>query len=139
MVDAGSSRENALLRAGIPDPGYNEQRRFFVSTTPGDSPETFGMKIRILSLCVVTLTLAAFALQPIAQAVVPAPDGGYPNFNTAEGTKALFSLTTGAANTAMGWFSLKTNTTGQFNTAIGAGTLLANTADENTATGSGAS
>jgi hypothetical protein len=31
------------------------------------------------------------------QAVVPPPDGGYPNFNTAEGQNALFSLTTGAA------------------------------------------
>ena len=36
------------------------------------------------------------------QAVVPAPDGGYPNFTTAEGQQALFSLTTGSANTAVG-------------------------------------
>jgi hypothetical protein len=49
---------------------------------------------------------------------------GYPNFNTAEGAKALFSLTTGAANTAMGWFSLYSNTDGSFNTGVGAGTLL---------------
>ena len=27
-----------------------------------------------------------------AYAVLPAPDGGYPNGNTAEGTDALFSL-----------------------------------------------
>ena len=32
---------------------------------------------------------------PELQAVSPAPDGGYANFNTAEGTDALFSLTTG--------------------------------------------
>lgn len=28
IVDAVSSREHALLRAGINDPGWNEQRRF---------------------------------------------------------------------------------------------------------------
>ncbi len=38
-----------------------------------------------------------FALLPPAQAVSPPPDGGYPNFNTAEGKKALLSLTTGTA------------------------------------------
>ena len=52
--------------------------------------------------------LACFGLLPIAQAVVSPPDGGYPNFTTAEGTKALQSLTTGSANTAVGWFSLST-------------------------------
>jgi hypothetical protein len=73
------------------------------------------------------------------QAVVPAPDGGYPGGNTAEGQNALLSLTTGAYNTAVGWFSLGSNTTGPFNTAIGAGALFANaTAESNTATGTGA-
>ena len=38
--------------------------------------------------------IACFALSPTAQAVTPAPDGGYPNENTAEGDDALFSLTT---------------------------------------------
>ena len=42
-----------------------------------------------------------------AKGVVPPPDGGYPNFTTAEGQNALFTLTSGAANTAVGWFSLK--------------------------------
>ena len=79
------------------------------------------------------VAVACLALLPLAQAVVPAPDGGYPNFTTAEGTKALQSLTTGSANTAVGWFSLFSNTDGSFNTAIGAGTLLANTGDQNTA------
>jgi len=41
------------------------------------------------------LALACFALSPGAQAVSPAPDGGYPGGNTAEGENALFSLTTG--------------------------------------------
>jgi len=70
--------------------------------------------------------------------VVPPPDGGYPNFTTAEGQNALFSLTTGAANTAVGWFSLKSVTTGSFNTGVGAGTLVLNAGDENTAIGTAA-
>jgi Chaperone of endosialidase len=70
------------------------------------------------------------ALLPNAQAVVPPPDGGYPNFTTAEGQNALFSLTTGSANTAVGWFSLFSNTEGSFNTGVGAGTLLFNIGDQ---------
>jgi hypothetical protein len=87
------------------------------------------------------VSAAAFAcigLLPEVQAVSPAPDGGYPGGNTAEGASALLSLTTGGFNTAVGFLSLRSNTTGQLNTAIGAGTLLANTADGNTATGAGA-
>src|SRR3954447_16240141 len=76
-----------------------------------------------------------FAVWPTAQAVVPPPDGGYPNFTTAEGQKALFSLTSGAANTAIGWSALSTNAAGSFNTATGAGALLFNIADDNTAFG----
>jgi hypothetical protein len=88
----------------------------------------------------IPLVLACFALSqtPNAFGVSPAPDGGYANQNTAEGTGALFSLTTGEYNTALGFFSLRSDTTGSFNTALGAGTLLANTADQNTATGAGA-
>src|SRR6266536_2963966 len=83
----------------------------------------------------ILLVLACFALAPTAQAVVPAPDGGYPGLNTAEGQNALLSLTTGSANTAVGWFSLKSDTAGGYNTALGAGALAANTGDQNTATG----
>ena len=82
--------------------------------------------------------LVCFGLLLEAQAVVPPPDGGYPNFTTAEGQKALQSLTTGSANTAVGWFSLFSNAGGSFNTATGAGTLLFNTADANTAFGTAA-
>lgn len=70
--------------------------------------------------------------------LTPAPDGGYPGFNTAEGQGALLSLTTGTYNTALGAFSLRGNTEGNLNTATGAGALLVNTADQNTATGAGA-
>jgi Chaperone of endosialidase len=86
----------------------------------------------------ISLALLCFALLPWAQAVVPPPDGGYPNFTTAEGHNALFNLTTGTANTAVGWYSLFSNAEGSFNTATGAGTLLFNTAGQNTAFGAAA-
>jgi hypothetical protein len=95
------------------------------------------MRTTIRSL-VTTLVLLCVGLLPQAEAVVPPPDGGYPNFTTAEGQNALFSLTTGAANTAVGWFSLKSVTTGSFNTGVGAGTLVLNTGAENTAIGTAA-
>jgi uncharacterized coiled-coil protein SlyX len=79
-----------------------------------------------------------FALLPPAQAVVPPPDGGYPGGNTAEGTSALLSRTTGTYNTAIGIYSLLSLTDGSFCTGVGAGTLLSNTAGQNTATGAGA-
>ncbi len=79
--------------------------------------------------------LVCFALSPQAQAVTPAPDGGYPGFNTAEGQSALRSLTTGVGNTAVGWFSLWSNTDGSFNTGVGAGALLFNVGDQSTGVG----
>jgi Chaperone of endosialidase len=86
----------------------------------------------------VTLLLACFGLLRVTQAVVPPPDGGYPGGNTAEGQRALFSLTTGSFNTAVGFLSLTSNTEGQFNSGLGAGTLLFNTGQQNTATGAAA-
>ena len=88
------------------------------------------MFIPFVLMCVATL--------PGARAVSPAPDGGYPNGNTAEGQNALLSLSTGTFNTAIGVFSLESLTEGNFNTGVGAGALLANTAIQNTATGAGA-
>jgi hypothetical protein len=82
------------------------------------------------------IALACFALSPTVQAVSPAPDGGYPGENTAEGTDALFSLTTGVNNTANGFHALTSNTTGSYNTATGFIALDLNTGGiENTATG----
>ena len=86
----------------------------------------------------VIATISCLALSPIAQAVVPAPGGGYPGGNTAEGQSALLSLTTGAFNTAVGYLSLRTDTGGSYNAAVGAGALFANTGEENTAIGFGA-
>jgi hypothetical protein len=85
------------------------------------------------------LALGFFALLPTAQAVVPAPDGGYPNRNTAEGTNALFSLTTGVDDTAIGFQALLYNRSGYDNTAIGSDALYRNTTGhDNTALGAGA-
>jgi Chaperone of endosialidase len=88
-------------------------------------------------LFLIPLVLAAFALSPTAQAQLsPPPDGGYPGNNTAEGTDALFSLTTGTDNTAIGFDALYSNTTGDSNTAIGSQALVSNTTGiRNTATG----
>jgi len=80
----------------------------------------------------------SFVSLPMLNALTPAPDGGYPGGNTAEGQNALLSLATGMYNTAVGFLSLQSDTTGNFNTAIGAGALLSNTAAFNTAAGSGA-
>src|SRR5258707_3363764 len=96
----------------------------------------------------VAFTFICFALSPAAHAVVPAPDGGYANANTAEGTNALLNLTTGIANTAVGssallhdttgvsnvgigFATLANNTTGNFNMAIGTQPLTTNTASSN--------
>src|SRR5205807_534179 len=78
------------------------------------------------------LTLTCFALSPTAQAVSPPPDGGYDRENTAEGTDALFSLTTlGFFNTATGFEALFSNTTGSANTATGLEALFSNTGGNN--------
>ena len=84
----------------------------------------------------IPLLLGCFGLSPVAQAVLPAPDGGYPNGNTAEGDDALFSLITGFGNTAIGNDALFGTTTGNFNTANGAIALTSNTTGSfNTANG----
>jgi hypothetical protein len=94
----------------------------------------------------IALVLACFALSPTMQAAPPPkptlnppPDGGYPNHNTAEGDKALFSLTTGFGNTAIGFETLYSNTTGSYNLANGHHALYSNTTGSyNTANGTGA-
>ena len=83
--------------------------------------------------------LACFALSPTAQAQLPppAPDGGYPNANTAEGDGALSNIdtTTAQANTAIGFRALFGITTGSQNTATGYRALDANNGRNNTANG----
>jgi len=103
--------------------------------------KVFPMKIYLkkflLGQVILIFALACFALFSTARAVTPAPDGGYPGGNTAEGKNALFSLTTGPFNTAIGNSALYSNTTAPGNTATGFHALLSTTTGEglNTATG----
>jgi hypothetical protein len=101
------------------------------------NPLTQSKKTTILPL-LIPLVLLCFGLSPAARAVIPAPDGGYPGSNTAEGEDALFSLTTGIWDTAIGYQALYNNTIGGSNTAIGFSSLYRNTTGSNN-TASGAS
>jgi hypothetical protein len=88
-----------------------------------------------LGFLLITLALACFALLSTGQAQLPppAPDGGYPGGNTAEGDGALSNVEinipngTGVDNTAIGFDALNSNTTGDFNTANGFQALQSNT------------
>src|SRR6267154_1177962 len=84
------------------------------------------MKNRNITLTAMLVALGFLALAAKVQAVSPPPDGGYPNFNTAEGQNALFSLTTGDSNTAVGAAALLNNTTGNLNEAMGVNALASN-------------
>ncbi len=88
---------------------------------------------------VIALVLACFALSPAPKAlgVTPAPDGGYPGENTAEGDKALNSLgATGYDNTAIGYSALYNETNGFSNTAVGSQALFSlGSGTDNTAIG----
>jgi trimeric autotransporter adhesin len=89
-----------------------------------------------LAFLLIPFVFVCFGLSPAVRAVVPAPDGGYPGFNTAEGTNALFSLTSGVGNNAIGFQALLQNTTGIHNTADGFAALSRTTTGQhNTATG----
>jgi Chaperone of endosialidase len=97
------------------------------------------IQLKKTSSSFVIALLVAFRFVPLAHAVVPAPDGGYPGGNTAEGQNALLNLTSGTFNTAVGLLALGSNTESDFNTGLGAGALLLNTIGlQNTATGAGA-
>ena len=86
----------------------------------------------------IPLILVCFAFAPQTRAVSPAPDGGYPGLNTAEGDQALFLLFGGFANTAVGWRSNFSAIAASFNVGVGAGSLVLNDGDANTAVGTAA-
>jgi hypothetical protein len=88
-----------------------------------------------LGFPLITLVFACLTFLQRAQAVTPAPDGGYPGWNTAEGTNALFSRTTGGLNTALGGQALFHDTTGTSNTAVGLNALYWNNGNQNVALG----
>src|SRR6478609_6731712 len=64
-----------------------------------------------------------------------AADGGVGTRNTAEGTNALFSLSSGTDNTAIGYDAMFVTTTNSRNTASGSFALFSNQGSYNTATG----
>jgi Chaperone of endosialidase len=87
-------------------------------------------------LIALPLTLVCLTLSPRVQA---ASEGDLGNGNTAEGSGALSSLTSGHYNTAMGYQALLQNSSGGYNTATGLNALLSNTtASYNTANGADA-
>jgi hypothetical protein len=87
-------------------------------------------------LLIIPLVFIGLGLCPAARAVTPAPDGGYPGGNTAEGTNALFSLTTGVNNAGLGFQALYRDTTGSNNTGTGFRALFSNiNGANNTASG----
>ena len=79
------------------------------------------------SLRLIPLVFICLGLLPALRAVNPPPDGGYAGFNTAEGTNALFNLTSGIQNTAIGYQALFHNTTGGQDNAFGFEALFSNT------------
>ena len=92
------------------------------------------------ALLLTVIVLLSFGLLPTAQAILPPPlpDGGYPGGNTAEGTEALFNLTSGIDNTAVGFRTLNINTKSSRDTAVGSLALFTDNytgISENTATG----
>jgi uncharacterized coiled-coil protein SlyX len=95
------------------------------------------MKNRNTIFTTILLGLVCLTLSPPnAFGVIPPPDGGYPNQNTAEGEDALLNVLTGSNNTAVGFQALYYNTGGVANTATGSHALLNNTtALYNTAAG----
>src|SRR5437764_6937869 len=97
-------------------------------------------RIAVHAFLLALLTYLTILSPPTAFGVSPAPDGGYPNANTAEGTGALNNLNTnnGGGNTALGDFALQALTAGSNNTAVGAEALFSNTGEFNTAVGEGA-
>jgi hypothetical protein len=131
------SRWNWIAVNAVQQSSLQQEMKTKNMTTP-PFKQTMGRSPSRLGFILITVLLACFALSQRAQGVVPPPDGGYPNFTTAEGDHALQVLTLGVGNTGLGTFSLFSVTTGSFNTAVGAGSLDLNTADSNTATGAAA-
>jgi hypothetical protein len=94
-------------------------RWFFVSSGPAIAESTSAgkkkgrtmnprnrLKRSTLSVRLITLVLVGFGPLLQMRAVMPTPDGCYPNFTTAEGCNALATLGSGIGNTGVGWYSL---------------------------------
>src|SRR5438552_14272491 len=71
-------------------------------------------------LPLIPVVLICLAFSPSARAQLrPAPDGDYPNANTAEGEDALFSLTTCNHNSALGFNEFYSKNGGVYETPNG--------------------
>ncbi len=104
-------------------------QRISERTTPGKYSRAVWNKT------IVAIITGLFSLV-FPETVVPQPDAGHGNGNTAEGTEALVSNTTGQADTAIGVGALYKNTTGVGNTATGMAALGSTTTGSfNTAIG----
>src|SRR5438132_13765155 len=133
----GSTRNWIAVNA-VQQSSLNKKTKTKNMTTPPLTTSINRSPLR-LAFLLIPLALACFALSPPAQAVTPAPDGGYPGGNTAEGDNALQSLTSGVSNTAVGFDALFSNTTGNNNSANGIAAQGSNTTgSNNTADGFGA-
>ena len=89
----------------------------------------------------IPLILVCFTFAPQTRAaldLVPAPDGCYPGFTTAEGCDALKFVTTGVGNTGLGWRALFSAASSSFSTGVGAAAGVLNRADANTSVGAAA-
>jgi len=64
------------------------------------------VKTNITYFILATLAFTWLAFPSTTRAVGPPPDGGYPNFNTAEGESALNVADPGFGNTAVGYQAL---------------------------------
>jgi len=79
-------------------------------------------KLKVMKTNYLTFSLALLfglmSLLPVAKAVVPSPDGGYPGFTTAEGTNSLKNLTSGIANTIQQRVGIHSSPTAQATTIL---------------------
>ena len=115
-------------------PGYKARRekRAVLGILDGTTSSKYRRR-PVLNKTFVVMMTALFSFIS-SEAGISAPSDT--NGNTAEGTQALFSNTTGNADTAIGTGALYKNTTGGSNTATGMAALGSNrTGSSNTATG----
>ena len=107
-----------------------------MKTTTSTISNSINNSLLRCAFIIMPFVLMCVATLPGARAVSPPPDGGYPGGNTAEGTDALLSLSSGTNNTAIGADALANNVSGNDNTAVGFQALLLATGNHNTAVGS---
>jgi hypothetical protein len=107
-----------------------------MKTTTSTISNSINNSLLRYAFLIMPFVLMCVATLPGARAVSPPPDGGYPGGNTAEGTDALLSLSSGTDNTAIGADALANNVSGNDNTAVGFQALLLATGNHNTAVGS---